>query len=841
MRLAWARQQQAAGRTVWPSPDILTWETWLARQWRGAVLRGEAPALQLLSASQERALWEQVLRDLQSDVPLAAHADGLMRAAGRATQGLLMLSRWAMSEEELLLAHALAEARARCAAHGLLALRLAPRETLQFLRAVPPPAIIGEPRLSPLQELVRQQCWNGAVLLLPPPAADASAPSLRRYPDADAELAACADWCLARLRADAGARLLVITACVEPSLQIQGELLWRWLAGAAGNAESREHLLAVEGGTPLHLLGLIGDALLALDCLQPELDTGQLYCLLRSPYFQFGTQRELWSLQGRFEKWALASWSSQGLRQALASVAGRETAAARLLAWLDLLHAPGRAQARHGTGEWARIFSEALAAAGFCGGVALDSRDQQRLGRWTELLDEFAALDAIVTPLGAVEATALLRQLAGEGRHQPATGDAAITLTGTLADPVAGYDGIWVLGLTESRWPAPPRPDAYVPLQQQRAHHWPESGVAERRAQAQWALSCWQRRTPELVLSYPETEGDVHHRPTALPGVPVAAWKAAAAARGTAVTGLAAAATDQQFPPLAAAALDAPLSGGQQRLRQQLECPFRAHAQWRLKAMPPEPLSDGLTAPLRGTLLHLLLQSVWEELQNQAALLALVPEAEHALLERHWHAVIGGGAIAGSRWWPAGLLERERSRTLEIMAEVLRLERARAPFTVRARELQLQWPQEGARVKLRIDRVDETADGTGVLVDYKSGAAGRMKLHEGALEPLQLALYVAALAAHGEPVRAAALFSLKPGEIAMAGVAAAAGTMLPGMRPIEDWESTTARWQRELLELLAAHLTGGATLARDHDACRHCHLSALCRRAALEDLEDADE
>jgi ATP-dependent helicase/nuclease subunit B len=841
LRLAWARHQLAAGRTVWPSPQILTWDGFIADQWRRAVLRGTAPAQQLLSPSQEQALWEAVLDEMAGDGPsLAVHAQGLIRAAGRATQSLLELSRSALSEEEQLLARSLAEVRHRCAVRGLFAPRLATPEALQFLRDVPPPAIAGELRLTALQEALQQQCWSGVALLLDASAAPATAAQLRRFTAIEAELAACAQWCLDKLHADGSARLLVVSACGEPSLAIQGQLLWRQLSGGSDAADARQHLLAVEGGAPLTHLGLIGDALLALEFLETSIDTGRLYALLRSPYFDFGSELEVLGLRGCFERWGLARWSSAALREALGSVAVRQPAAVRLLQWLETLQASTASATRRGATQWALAFSGALAAAGFSLRPGLDSSEQQRFERWTALLDEFAALDAVLAPLSVAAAVERLRRLAAESRHQVASGDAAITLSNALGDPVAGYDGIWVLGLAESRWPAPPRPDAYVALLEQRAQHWVEASVTERRAQAQWALALWRQRTPDLVLSYAEREGDLHHRPTALPGVPAADWSVGGVTAPVPAIGCALAAHDQQFPVLPAAALEQPLPGGEKRLSVQQDCPFRAQAQWRLRAQAPEPLSDGLTAALRGTLLHLLLQGVWGELKDQSRLLSLTPDAEQALIEKHWRAVLGGDAISSARWWSPALRERERRRTREIISKVLQLERARPPFSVQARELRLQWPEHGARVNLRIDRVDHAADGSAILIDYKSGAAGRMKLHEEQLEPLQLALYVAALVARGERVSAATLFSLKAGEEGFAGIASAS-TMFTGLKPVEGWSERAAHWQQQLLQLIAAHVAGDGTLARDHKACRHCHLPALCRRAAVEDIEDADE
>ena len=67
LRWNWARLQQARGREVWSTPDITTWEGWLARQWQQAVQAGRVAAqLRVLSRSQERRQWEQVLQELSS-------------------------------------------------------------------------------------------------------------------------------------------------------------------------------------------------------------------------------------------------------------------------------------------------------------------------------------------------------------------------------------------------------------------------------------------------------------------------------------------------------------------------------------------------------------------------------------------------------------------------------------------------------------------------------------------------------------------------------------------------------------------------------------------------------
>ncbi len=60
--------QIASGRAVWPTPDILPWETYVERTWQKlSLLSGKPTSPLLLDNHQCRLLWETVVRnaDLQ--------------------------------------------------------------------------------------------------------------------------------------------------------------------------------------------------------------------------------------------------------------------------------------------------------------------------------------------------------------------------------------------------------------------------------------------------------------------------------------------------------------------------------------------------------------------------------------------------------------------------------------------------------------------------------------------------------------------------------------------------------------------------------------------------------
>jgi hypothetical protein len=233
---------------------------------------------------------------------LSLHAPALMQAAARATQSLLVLSRSAVSEEEQLLVAALAGFRQQCERLQAIALPLATMEQLAPLLEGPAPWIDGQPRLTALQQALAERCWPGQPILY---AADSDARPMAeirqvRAADLESEIRACAAWCRAQLESDAGRRLLVISAASDPSLSMQGVMLWRALAQGIGGAAAHEPagtLLTIEGGEPLIHQVLIADVLAALRLSRDVIDWSDLSQVLRGAYFNFGEHRHMLQLE----------------------------------------------------------------------------------------------------------------------------------------------------------------------------------------------------------------------------------------------------------------------------------------------------------------------------------------------------------------------------------------------------------------------------------------------------------------------------------------------------------------------------------------------------------------
>jgi hypothetical protein len=57
---------------------------------------------------------------------------------------------------------------------------------------------------------------------------------------------------------------------------------------------------------------------------------------------------------------------------------------------------------------------------------------------------------------------------------------------------------------------------------------------------------------------------------------------------------------------------------------------------------------------------------------------------------------------------------------------------------------------------------------------------------------------------------------------------------------VEDWDARRLQWRAALDALLAEHAAGHSLVAPLRDACRLCHLAALCRRQELTDAIEAE-
>jgi ATP-dependent helicase/nuclease subunit B len=464
------------------------------------------------------------------------------------------------------------------------------------------------------------------------------------------------------------------------------------------------------------------------------------------------------------------------------------------------------------------------------------SAEYQAAERFRELLGKLATADALFGTHSRRSAQRILRRAALDTVFQAQTGVPPIWVSGQLIDPWLNYDGLWVSGCNDERWPPPVDPIPLLPVRLQR-----DFGViaAAAESQLQFALELqnrWAARAGQCVFSYAEPGDGRSAAPSPLlpdsatiqsPALPRPHWRALLEAQPTLERLM-----DEVAPPFSMEER----TRGVSTLTAQSRCAFRGFAETRLSCERLERPVPGFNDRERGELIHHALEHIWSVLRDSSALLSISPDAQARLLDEgvgHALAKVCRLRDPGPRW-----RLRERERMASVLAKWLDIERQREPFEVERLEQGAQVARHaGLEFNVRIDRVDRLADGARVLIDYKTGIATADWRGERPDNP-QLPIYALL---RPEALVAVAYGRVNAGECSFVAEAERPAIFKPrGQKsPLEGMTSLAALidvWSRRIERIAADFAAGQAAVAPTLRACKTCRLHGLCRvPAALED------
>lgn len=880
VRLMHTRTQLRAGRSAWNSSDVLPYSAWLARiaaQSRHGPLRGLRP----LGSTEEWLLWRDAAQLACDGIDIlqpGSMADALRHSAA-------LIRDWNLqwpghpTTEAAVLARARVEVSRRCSELEAYA----PGDWTRVLRDAPPQpmpllfagcAHFGPALRAALQRLGAEFLDADASRETTPGRADVEFAAGRiAAPCAHPgdELRRAAQWCRAGLERNPAARYLVVVPQLAQRraaavLAFDHELSAGDLLGGGGDP-----VFAIEGGRGLDEFPMIAAALALLRLGCGPLEFSALAPVLRSPYWNGGGAAPRAALElllrDRHVHVAdlarLAGLARNPRGESLATLADSLDALAAACA--SILPRTLRATAS----TWARRFADALAALQWPGSAALGSEEQQQHERLRELVGELAMLGAGAGPLLAPsEAVELLASMARRTSFEAASDDVPVTLTDSVDDPLVPYDGIWVAGLGAEGWPAPSRPDPFIPIAVQRTAGMPQASAQGQRGTALQAMRAWQRCAAELVLSWPETDGDVVLQPSSLVAPPRGRddpFAAPPALADPLLSALRRGAVREARPAQRAHAWDRhrELPHGTRTLELQSLCPFRAAAELRLNARPVAEPVPGLDSRERGNILHRALQMVWDELRNSSTLLerAARPQGLAPLVQSACERAIREGLERRAQVLPAPLAHNELQRLRDQIAEMLRQECERtgvAAFSVVRAEQSQQGQLGGVPLRVRMDRVDQLdQDDRRIVIDYKSGTGAAFRpMDERPRQPQLLAYALladadtdaAASAAGAAGVAGVAAVHLGAGEVVWRGAVADAALLPPLARvrgTLPPWSEQLAHWRTVIDRLVEQFVAGVSDVDPRSGACRLCHLPALCRiegpRHLAAEIPDDDE
>jgi ATP-dependent helicase/nuclease subunit B len=863
------RRNRGLGLNSWRPPAVLSWDAWTAGLWHRLLIDGYATQL-LLNRMQEHAVWREILiadpelASLKSKDALAEMAAEawrlLCRYDGRGRLGRAAVSadtkafqRWAQVFER------------RCWVEGFLS-HAQLEETLavaaqagQLEIGTGGIALVGFDILTPTQMgLVEALRAAGDAVTEVRLATPIEHRMLVGATDEVEELSVAARWVREYLERRPGARVAVIV----PGLETQRAEIDRVFREVL--SPELEDIALPDAGPYEFSLGrtltecpMVAVALELLRWAATALPIERVSGLLLSPYFcsamkEQGERAEFDAFELRRARMLRPEVSLDGLIRAVEG--SRRSAGLGQL--LDALRAMRRVAVRRLNdadqlphAEWAERMRELLEAAGWSVSRHEDSIEFQTRRRWEKVLDELATLDFDGQRIRFENALEDLERIAQKTVFAPESREAPVQVMGPLEAAGGSFDAVWFLRAGDLSWPVATGGSPLLSWQMQRELGVPGTDVAWDREAARKVTERIVESAGTVVFSYARESTEGTQRPSSVltgPGLELEEVEVAQL-MGSTTERVMVAVEEIEDTERVQTLPDRVIRGGARILELQAACGFRAFAERRLWSTEVESTELGMDARESGTVVHRVLEYLWDEVRTQNALRAMASSARAEMLDRCIVRALHRTAELSATVWDEAYVAMQRERLHRLLEPWLELElKRKLPFTVKMSEKEFRDVLVGPlRLSVRMDRVD-VVEGGEVLIDYKTGfASPKDWLTERPNAP-QLPLY--AILSAPQQLQGVAFGLVRAGEgMGLKGYAVQEGVLpsKPVRLKVESLEAQVEDWRQVLVRLAEDFASGDARVAPNHypTTCERCAQRLLCRLdvSLLEEGDDDED
>jgi ATP-dependent helicase/nuclease subunit B len=812
------------GRESWERTPIYSVDAWLVACWQQARYAADAPLL--LSPSQELALWQSIVEDAH---PRLFDPNAAARLARRAAR---LVSEWSIpaesdawnDHEDGQQFHAwLTQVRAECREQGWCTradlLRLLPKWIEQGVCGREP-IVFAAFEVSIPPALERVKLALGSAAHGEPAAKPLRNPAhpAKSFDNFSDELEHAARVARAAFEQDPARSIAVFVTDLREHRALVHRIFEDVFYPSRPLRAEREHsAFHVAAGAPLVEQPIVANALLLLELAQPRIDHAKAGAILRSPF-----------ISGAFAERnarALADLDLRKRRDLEVSFrdleAASRTCPALMRVWAATEGVLSKMPKRADLPVWSEFISDLLGACGWPGDAALSVLEEQTIEQWKDALSSLASLGLVSPRLSYNAALAHLRRLLTA--PGPEIGDWFSPVQILDASDAAGleFDQAIVTGLSDETWPPANEISPLIPWRLQRAYAMPSTTAQGARAERERLTQALFQSAPFVLATYSGRLSPVAERYTRPNDAEVLLWRGKQARQSFAPVSLEEA-DDSRAPAFESRE---PARGGTSLIRAQSLCPFRAFAEYRLRASAPEDACFGFDARDRGGFVHAALRLVWRELQSQGRLRAIPEDELRAIVSESVTQAVADDRSSALHHL-ASSAERERLEAL--IVEWLRLERGRKQsFTVETVEEERYYEVPGLRLRLRVDRVDRLQNGSVLLIDYKSGQQTRNKLLCPRPPEPQLLIYAAA---SGDNVDGVFFGELKPRAPRAVGFSREKhfdGSSVTVLK--NGWDAFREESSIEVERLAKEFVSGYAAVDPLNGACQYCRIKPLCR------------
>lgn len=864
-------------RRSYPTTVIDPIDVWIKEMWHLMGIAGVEPCCnwQLMSAVEEQFVWTQIIENSRSEVPLLNPEE----AAAQVSQSYQDIRQWDLWETlidgeshyqsnldvETFIGWA-KEYREVCLSKQLISLVDCTHELVKSFSAGNGHFLPEEILLSNFDDpppLYRKLFESLASLTKLSSTAVQSFENIHRtlryeFPDRDQEIKSCANWARSICKENPDAHIGII---MPSAVADKGAIIRRF-----DETFDHENVLkpidkelifnSTGDAAPLSDFAVVHDALSLLVFVFSELDSNEVCRLLQSPFLfpdgsetdsliraQIDARRILNSSCNAFE---LSNLLSKSERDAHSPKFSKALLDAKTQIRECAVYSTPR--------EWAKLFEEILCLFEWPGKP--HSLDESKLLQlWDEGLQSLGTSNTSLGKITYQQALKNFRSILKKLSPRPGFSSKRQLSLYTVSEAVGlRFDYAWLIGFDDQSWPQPSTPSPFLPYELQRKHNMPAShGENQFLVASQSYKALASNVECELVASHYKTDNDQELRASSFikqigsSEAPIAdSWPLSAYSQMETVYSLA---FHDDMAPLPLSGNEI-VKGGQSVLSNQSSCPFRGFAKHRLDANPLEPFSSGLNSMARGTALHIAMEVFYSNVSDLAVLRSLsANELSKAIKTACYEAV----AFLQRRYqkiMTPRFSKIEKLRLEGLLSLFIDLEKNRKDFTVIAQEKKYEWQHGNLNLTLKVDRIDQLADHSLGLIDYKTGkhTASKASWLEERPEDMQLPLYfVVASESEEKPVSTLSIAHVNIEKIDYSGLTGTS-EFSQGLKPVNEdekidysWEELTEYWQQRV-HYLAQEFNAGKNNVHpvnDEKSCQYCGLQALCRIQTLRDNIDS--
>lgn len=858
LRKHYANYQLIKQHDIWESPDILPVTIWIERLWKNFVAKFHSDQPTLLNGAQERFVWEKILAQSRQHHYLLqiTETSELIKTAWallKQWQANHQSSYFSGTEDYLALWDWLEQFKTVCRENNWIdpaslpdiIIEKIPQGKIDLPNKI---LLFGFNEISPQFNCLLETCKQaGSTIALMHTKQDRLMTKRIALPDQEAEITIAA--CYAKLLYEKNPTASI--GCVIPTLDKNRDRVKQIFSEVFSDIKFKKedhHPFNISAGKPLTQYPVVNAGLQLLALNQATIPTEMLGLILSSPFL--GAAEEEREKRARFDGFLRQRNITQiNLRQLKNEYPeSLQRYIPKFATRLDRFYALIENQTKFQLcSEWSCIFNELLKILGWPGERSLISDEYQTVENWLQLFAEFATLDHISNAITYHEALQTLHKMSAKRTFQPQSPEAPIQVLGLLEAAALPFDYLWIAGMDDLSWPPQPSPHPFIPKRMQREMKMPHATAEREFSYCHDLTEQYKQCAKQVIFSYAKKSDELDLLPSPLidelpeiteQDLQLPAFQSASQLiyQHSALEKI----IDEKAPALLANEV---IKGGASVLKYQAMCPFKAFAEWRLHAHELEDQKLGLRAKDRGSLLHLVLSYVWDKLKDQTNLLNMKEEDLKIIIETSIQKSLS--STKNTYQTRAQYLDLECKRLYKITRDWLEIEKTRPPFKVISQEKTADIQLKQLTLMLRVDRIDELADGRKLIIDYKTGKSDIKHWFSSRPDEPQLPLYALIDSNHTIGITFAQII---PGLHAFKGMSSDA-INIPGIKSISEiklaeslsWEKQIQNWQTVLEQLGEDFCAGDASVNPKElsKTCQWCGLKQLCR--INEEMEPLDE